>query len=158
MRSGNKIYSPVRQFAAKLLVTFLFLLLAAQAHAQDTLAAIAHEKGAPSSLSKNELKSVLLGERQRWSNGTKVVIALMKTNNELGETISRNVFNMKPDELNKHWLALVFQGKASAPNFFNSVSELESFVSQNPGAIGITNQPVSLPNIKTITVDRKETL
>lgn len=148
----------MRQYAARLLVAFLFLLLASKAQAQDNLAAIAHKDGAPSSLSYKELKSVLMGERQRWSNGTKVVIALMKTNNELGEATSKGVFNMNPDELNKYWLALVFQGKASAPNFFNTVSELESFISQNPGAIGITNQAANLPNIRTITVDRQKNM
>jgi hypothetical protein len=134
------------------------LTAAPQARAQDTLAAIAHQDGAPSALSFNELRSVLMGEKQRWGNGKKVVIALIKTNNTLGATICEVVFDMKPDELNKHWLSLVFQGKASAPYFFNSVAELEDFVSQNPGSIGITNQAVSTPNVRTITIDRKETI
>lgn len=143
---------------ARFLLLLLFLLTAPQARAQDTLAAIAHQNGAPAALSFNELQSVLMGEKQRWGNGTKVVIALIKTNNTLGATISKVVFDMKPDELNKHWLALVFQGKASAPYFFNSVDELEDFVSQNPGSIGITNKAVSSPNVRTLSIDRKETI
>lgn len=143
---------------ASFLVLLLVLLTAPQASAQDTLAAIAHQDGAPSALTFNELRSVLMGEKQRWGNGTKVVIALIKTNNTLGATICNVVFDMKPDELNKHWLSLVFQGKASAPYFFNSVAELEEFVSQNPGSIGITNHAVSTPNVRTIAIDRKETI
>lgn len=143
---------------ARFLVLLLILLTAPQARAQDTLTAIAHQNGAPAALSFNELQSVLLGEKQRWSNGTKVVIALIKTNNTLGATICKVVFEMKPDELNKHWLALVFQGKASAPYFFNSVAELEDFISQNPGSIGITNKAVSTPNVRTVTIDRKDTI
>jgi hypothetical protein len=143
---------------AKFLVVLLFLLAAPQVRAQDTLAAIANQNGAPTALSFKELRAVLMGEKQRWDNGTKVVIALIKTNNSLGETICKVVFNMKPDELNKYWLSLVFQGKASAPYFFNSVAELEDFISQNPGAIGITNKAVSSHNVRIITIDRKETI
>jgi hypothetical protein len=158
MENSRNLYKTFRQNMARFLTMLLFLLVAPQAHAQDTLAAIAHQNGAPPALSFNELRSVLMGEKQRWGNGTKVVIALIKTNNSLGETISKVVFDMKPDELNKHWLALVFQGKASAPYFFNSVAELEDFISQNPGSIGITNKASSSPNIRTVTIDSKETI
>jgi hypothetical protein len=62
---------------------------------------------------------------------------------------------MSGDELNRFWLALVFQGKASAPNFFNSMSELESFVAQTPGAIGIVKKESSNES-KLIPVDGKK--
>ena len=154
----ENIYKIIKDNMAGILVLLLILLTAPQARAQDTLAAIANQDGAPAALSFNELQSVLMGEKQRWSNGTKVVIALIKTNNTLGATICKVVFDMKPDELNKHWLALVFQGKASAPYFFNSVTELEEFVSHNPGSIGITNKAVSAPNVRRLIIDRKETI
>ncbi|KAA3440334.1 hypothetical protein [Rufibacter hautae] len=141
-----------------LVLACLLVLLALQAQAQQTLAVIAHQNGAPTTLSFKELRSVFRGEKQRWSNGTKVMIALIKTNNTLGETISEKVYAMKPDALNKYWLALVFQGRASAPYFFNSVPELQTFVSQNPGAIGIIDQPISTPEIRTVVVDGKRTL
>ena len=81
-----------------------------------------------------------MGEQQRWRNGTKITIALMKTNTSAGKTTSKKIYGMSGDELNRFWLALVFQGKAAAPNFFNSAAELENFVAQNPGAIGILDQ------------------
>ena len=98
------------------------------------------------------------GERQRWADKNKVVIALIKTNNPLGEAVSTKVFDMKPDELNKYWLALVFQGKASAPIFFHTVTELQNFVAQNLGAIGIIDQPVNTSEIKTVAVNGKISL
>ena len=48
-----------------------------------------------------------------------------------------------------------FQGKAAAPNFFNSASELENFVAQNPGAIGIVDQVAANDDVKTIQVEGK---
>ena len=141
-----------------LVVMCFFLLKFSPAQAQQSLYVIANQKGAPASLSSTELISVMKGERQRWADKNKVVIALIKTNNPLGEAISTKVFDMKPDELNKYWLALVFQGKASAPVFFHTVSELQNFVAQNLGAIGIIDQPVNTPEIKTVAVNGKKSL
>jgi hypothetical protein len=146
-----------KQIVLKLLVTGLFVVIATIAHSQS-LSVIANQKGSPSSLNWNELRSVFMGEKQRWSNGTKIIIALMKTNNPVGMTICKKVYDMRPDELNKYWLALVFQGKVSAPFFFNSASDLQNFVSQNPGSIGIIDQTVNTADVKTLAVDGKTAL
>ena len=92
-------------------------------------------------LKLTELKSIFKGEKQRWRNGNKITIALMKTNTPAGAYTCKKIYDMSGDEVKKFWLALVFQGKADAPEFFNSVAELESFVADNPGAIGIIDQP-----------------
>jgi hypothetical protein len=100
-----------------------------------------------------QLSSVMKGEKLRWPDGTKVSIALMKSNTPIGVNTSKKVYNMSSNELNKYWLALVFQGKADAPTFFNSEAELEEFISQTKGAIGIVNQPAA--SNKTIAIDGK---
>ncbi|HWJ92742.1 MAG TPA: hypothetical protein VNR87_16610 [Flavisolibacter sp.] len=134
-----------------------FLLIVGFAKAQDTpLSIVSHVKGAPQDLKLNALKSILKGERQRWADGTKITIALMKTNTPAGSAICRKIYNMSADELNKYWLALVFQGKGQAPVFFNSTAELEAFIAQTPGAIGVTTATGN--NTHTITVDGKKVL
>lgn len=125
--------------------------------AQDTpLTIISNNNGAPDQLQAGALKSILRGEKQRWPNGTKVVIALMKTNTPVGSSTVKKIYNMSADELNKYWLALVFQGKAAAPTFFNSTSELEAFVAQTPGAIGVTGSTGNM--VRSITVEGKKSL
>jgi ABC-type phosphate transport system substrate-binding protein len=118
-----------------------------------SLTVISNLKGAPSSLTFSELKSIFMGEQQRWQGGTKITIALMKTSTPAGKNTSLKVYGMSGNELNKFWLALVFQGKAGSPNFFNSASELENFVAQNPGAIGILDQVASDEAIKRVEVE-----
>jgi hypothetical protein len=124
--------------------------------AQEPLTVIGNSKGAPSEIKMGQLQSILKGEKQRWADGTKVVIALMKTNTPVGSATSKKILNMSGDQLNKYWLGLVFQGKADAPSFFNSISELENFVAQTPGAIGVAGQNAS--SGKVILVDGKKTL
>lgn len=157
MKSNTDIYMNFANRASKVVFGLLFIFLATKAHSQS-LAVIANPEGTPSELSFSDLKSVFMGERQRWSSGKKVLIALLKTRNKIGVDVCDKVFNMKPDEMNKYWLALVFQGKASAPYFFNSTADLQDFVADNPGAIGIIDDSVTSADIKTILVDGKKVL
>jgi hypothetical protein len=144
-------------YFAKPFFVVLFLFCAVTATCQvSSLTVIGNQKGAPSSLKFSELKSIFMGEQQRWRGGAKITIALMKTNTPAGKSTSQVLYGMSPDELNKFWLALVFQGKAAAPYFFNSAAELETFVAQNPGAIGILDQVDSNDQIKTIQVEGKK--
>ena len=142
----------------KYLMIILLILVAHLAKAQNVqLTVISNQKGAPAALNLSELKSVFLGEKQRWRNGTKVVIALMKPNTATGKIISSKLYNMSSDEVNKFWLALVFQGKADSPVSFESAEALENFVSNNPGAIGIVPDNESLPaNTQVTLIDGKK--
>lgn len=125
----------------KYLITILFVFLLLMVQAQNMpLVVIGNPTGAPSELSLTELKSILLGERQRWSNGKKILIALMKTNTTAGRYTCERVYEMSEDEVKKFWLAMVFQGRADPPSFFETATELQNFVATNPGAIGIVDQ------------------
>ena len=142
----------------KLCMAILFLSVTGVTAQSSTLTVISNQKGSPPSMKFSELKSIFMGEQQRWRSGTKITIALMKTNTPVGKNTSKVIYGMSGDELNKFWLALVFQGKAPAPNFFNSAVELGNFVAQNPGAIGIVDQLDANDEVKTIIVEGKRTL
>jgi len=136
------------------LIGCLFFAIAGKAQ-QNTLTAIGNVSGAPADMRQSELKAVLMGETQRWKNGKRIIIALMKTNTALGKTTSLKIYDMSGDELNKYWLSLVFQGKAQAPVFFTSVSDLQNFVAQNPGAIGIIDKPMASADVRAVMIDGK---
>lgn len=121
----------------------------------ETLTVICNQNGVPTEMKLSELKSVLKGERQRWNSGTKVKIALMKTSTSIGKNTAQVIYNMSGDALLKFWLGQTYQGNAHAPKFFNTTSELESFVAENPGAIGIIDQAVANNDIKIIAIDGK---
>ena len=142
--------------ALKIFLVLIFLSMVLVAKSQEgALTVISNQRGAPAILKYSELRSILMGEKQRWRNGSKIVIALMKTNTATGKITSQKIYDMSADELNKFWLALVFQGKAPAPAFFNTAAELQNFVSQNPGAIGIVDHLSHSDNLRTIIIDGK---
>ena len=126
--------------------------------AQDAgLLVIGNNESVPSELNRNQLSSVLRGEQQRWKDGTKVVIALMDPDTPTGRNTCTRVYNMSGDELKKYFLSLVFQGKARAPNFFDTSKELEAFVAKTPGAVGVLNQSTD-GSVKTVLIDGSKLL
>lgn len=126
--------------------------------AQDSgLVVIGNSEDVPSEMDRRQLISVLRGEQQRWKDGGKVVLALMEPETPIGRNVCTRVYNMSGNELQKYFLLLVFQGKARAPNYFDSASELETFVAKTPGAIGVVSQKTN-NLVKVILVDGNNSL
>jgi ABC-type phosphate transport system substrate-binding protein len=151
----------MKKIVKNLLLSFILIasiisLSSATSADEPNIMVIANEKGAPSTLTMKELKSIFQGEKQRWNDGTKISIAFMKSSTPVGSATSKKVLKMSGDQLNKFWLALVFQGKAKAPFFYGSASEVESFVSQNAGAIGVVEAGYQVKGVKVISIDGKK--
>jgi hypothetical protein len=144
--------SGYKKYFSVLLLVYMGIIANGQ---QTSLTVISNSKGAPTEMKMAELKSVLQGEKQRWSDGTKVSIVLMKTTTPVGISTCQKIYNMSGDEVKRFWLKLSFAGKADAPIFCNSIAELESIVSQNPGAIGILDNASAASGNKTIMIDGK---
>ncbi len=120
------------------IVFILGLLVSYQNVAQDIeLTVIGNSESVPEELNMEQLVSIMKGEKLRWEDGSAIKIALMKTSTPIGIGTCKKIYRMSGNELNKYFLALVFQGKVKAPTFFNSTSELEDYVAQTPGAIGV---------------------
>lgn len=103
------------------------------------LAVIVNAKGAPGEIVMSKLKVILKGEQQRWKDGTKITLAFMKTSTGIGDDMAKRVFGMTAKELNKYFLAQVFQGKMSSPQFFDSEEELLKYIKNNEGTIGVAS-------------------
>jgi ABC-type phosphate transport system substrate-binding protein len=146
------------QFPVKFSLICMVMLSSISSVAQDNnLVVIGNQSGVPAEIKMNELKAVFRGERQRWSDGTKVVIAMIKTTTPLGNAISEKIYSMNGDEVRGFWAGISFAGKFDPPNVFNTESEVEVFVSQNPGAIAILDRITATPDVKTILVSGKKT-
>lgn len=146
-------------FAVKCSLICMVMLYSSTSEAQDNnnLVAIGNQSGVPADIKLNELKAVFRGERQRWSDGTKVVIAMIKTTTPLGNAISEKIYSMNGDEVRGFWAGISFAGKFDPPNVFNTEAEVETFVSQNPGAIAILDRVTPTPDTKTVLVSGKKT-
>ena len=147
----------IRCITGKSLLLGLLLSFGLMAKSQDgTLTVIGNSKGVPSEMKMSELKSVFMAEKQRWNDGTKVIIAMIKSTTPLGKVVSNRIYSMSGDEVRGFWAGISFAGKFESPVTFNTVSELETYVSQNPGTIAILDKPTGSAEIKTILIDGKK--
>ena len=138
-----------------IMTAFVGLMVSWTGLAQEgDLVIVGNSESVPAEMDMGQLKSILRGEKLRWKDGAQVVIALMKTSTPIGSNTSRKLYDMTVNELNKYFLALVFQGKLKAPAFFNSSDELEAYVAQTPGAIGVL-QKANDEVLRIIVVDGK---
>ncbi len=134
----------------------LVLAIGLTARAQDTtITVISNPKGAPSSMRMAELKSVFKGERQRWSDGTKVTIVMMKTTTPIGRNTCSKIYEMSSEAVKRFLVGLQFAGKGDPPVVFNSIQDLEDYVADNPGAIGVTGKFSVGSNIKVVSINGK---
>lgn len=144
--------SDYRKYISIVLLLFAGVVANGQ---ETTLMAISNSKGAPATMKISELKSVFMGEKQRWKDGTKVSIVLMRTNTSIGKATCRKIYNMSADKVREFWLRLTFGGKSDGPIYCNSLEDLENTVAQTPGAIGIIDKVSSGTSVKIIVVDGK---
>ena len=120
------------------------------------LAVIVNAKSAPPEIVMSKLKVILKGEQQRWKDGTKITLAFMKTSTGVGDDMAKRIFGMTAKELNKYFLAQVFQGKMSSPQFFDSEEDLVKYIKNNEGAIGVASFKNASGTI--ISVDGKKSI
>jgi F0F1-type ATP synthase beta subunit len=141
-----------------MIVVFTWLSCLSSVQAQDvSLSIVGNLESVPDEMNMSLLKSVLMGEKQRWDDGRSIKIALMKTNTPVGKSTCDKIYDMTGNELNKYFLALVFQGKVKAPTFFNSIDELERYIAQTPGAIGVSQQ-TKADQVKIIIIEGKNAI
>ena len=139
-------------------VILLWSAMSGQKPPSDTaLAVIANNSLSVNEMSMKDLQACLLGEKVRWSNKGRVMLALMKSNTLVGKRAAKNVLDKSSTELDKFYLTMVFQGKITSPKTFNNEDELILYVAETPGAIGIINyRQTSI--VKFIKIDGKVTL
>ena len=124
---------------------------------EGRLAVVANESGAPEALTIRELKAVFKGEKQRWSDRTKITLALTKPSISSGEQIIRKLYGMDRDAWNKYWLIQVFRGRTNPPKYFETEELLQSFVSRTPGSIGIVRSQVAGGAMRRVLVEGQQT-
>lgn len=135
-------------------VCFMLSFSTSQVHAQ--LAVVGNAKGVTSALSMAELKAIFKAEKQRWSDGTKIIVALMEPSTPTGGKIADKIYNATGNDVKKQWLALVFQGKTAPPRYFSSEDALKEFVKNTDGAIGIISVEASENVAKLVQIDGKK--
>ena len=121
------------------LLTALVLPLAAlpaQTTAYAGLEVVGNEHGV-SELTVAEVRSIFRGDRALWSTGHAVTVVLPSGRSPYADEFSEGVLGMTRESMQRYWLGLVFQGRASPPVHLATASEIIAYVERTPGAIAV---------------------
>ena len=97
-------------------------------------------------LKAQEARNIFRANTTTWPNKLAVTIALPSPKSVTSEPVARLIYGTRSSSVQKFWLSLVFQGRATPPNFFDSDQELIQFVQRTPGAIGVISASTPVPN------------
>ncbi len=144
-----------------IIITFLLLaggfIFPRLGHTQTTwseLTVIGNKIG-QTEMKAQQARNVFRAQTTTWSNKTTITIALPSPKSGTAEPVARLIYGTKVTTMQKFWLSLVFQGRASPPNFFDSDQELIQFVQKTPGAIGVVSENAPIPsNVSVITIQQ----
>ena len=90
------------------------------------------------SLTFKALEDILYGETLTWKSGERISIAFHNSDNPKLQKTANLFFEGSTLTLKKHWLSLIFQGRADIPPvFLNTDKDIMEFVKTNKGAIAI---------------------
>lgn len=132
---------------------FFFLLLAAlsfsAAHAQEAVF-IVHPSVTETSLTADDVKNVLLGNKTKWGSGNLKLVVL--TEGAVHQKIIQTYTQRSTDQFDKYWKKQVFSGKGIAPTTAKTDAEVVEYVSKNPGAFGYVGLESPRLGTKEVTV------
>ena len=124
----------------------------AQQLSLDGLMLIGNKTGL-TSINRKQMDGIFRGTQSIWKSKEQVIVVMPSSKAEFAEQFAASVLQMSHSALQKYWLALVFQGRANAPVFLNSSSEIIEYVKKNPGAIAVVKAAErDIPAGMTITI------
>ena len=112
-----------------------FLFGALSVSSQDPIV-IANSTGADE-WQTEQIQDIFIGERSFWDNDKPVTVVLPFNKTESFEKTANWALDSDGFDYQKHWLSLVFQGRANAPVFVANEIEIIRYVTSHEGAVGI---------------------
>jgi hypothetical protein len=140
-----------------ILIPPLALLAASWAcYAADAtdLAVVVHKSTTLATIPSADLRLMILGERPKWPDGTKVTAVETPADSPETVLLWKAVFKMSDAVLKRYYMYATFTGKEIAPpKDFPSAAALKQFVARTPGAIGCILASEVDSTIKVLKVD-----
>lgn len=119
--------------------------------AQGDIMIIANKDVPVSTLSKNEIRSIFLGEKVKWSNNQKIIFVILKS--DVHNAFLKEYVGNTASQYRNYWRKMVFTGKSKSPKSFNNMDKLIRYIANTSGAIGyIPSQAYQEERVKTISV------
>lgn len=138
IKKVNSKYKWLMDF--KRLITGMFFtgfLISLQAQEKSNYYVICNKQN-NATLNEKMLKEILYGEVAYWPSGEIINLVLYKSTSPESKKFAESFFGGSVINVQKHWLSLVFQGRAAQPPlFFETTSEIINYVETSQNAIAV---------------------
>ena len=134
--------------------------LDAPAGVPASFAVVVHSSNPTANLKHEDLQSYFLGDRRRWPNGSKVVLAMRDSDSSAFQYMLARILNMTPSEYRRHLVSLEYKGDAPIlMKVLNTDSAACKFVFNVPGAMALVESSAlaspECSQVRVLRVDGK---
>ena len=105
-------------------------------------------------LSRSELRQIFTGQRQYWSDGTKITVFVLQDRDELHKRFCRDILQMFPYQLSRLWDQITYSGQGLTPVRVTSYQALIDALENTTGAIGYVER-TDIVKLRRVEVDLK---
>jgi len=110
---------------------------------------IASPDVAVASVSKEDAKNILLGNKIKWDSGVVIKLAILSGGAAHDKVISE-ITARTSDQFDKYWKKQVFTGKGVMPEVMADDAAMVAFVAKNPGSFGYVSAGAKTDGVKTL--------
>jgi ABC-type phosphate transport system substrate-binding protein len=128
---------------------FQLMVFPSLSEAQDVLV-IANKDVPVDALSRNEIKSIFLGEKIKWNNDSKITFVILKT--EVHDLFLKEYLGNTAAQYLNYWKKMVFTGKSKSPKSFSDTEKLIDYIAETGGAVGYLPASAYNDKVKIISV------
>lgn len=108
-------------------------------------------------LTPSQLRLIFAGRTQFWPNGTRIRVFILQPESAIHKQFCANVLNLFPYQLERIWQRITYSGQGNAPTVITSHEALLVALSNAPGAIGYSQEPLhETLKVKLIPLEVKQ--
>lgn len=134
-------------------ILILMIAFAACALSQG-FSVVVHKDNPATSISKSQLRKMMMGETPAWPGGAKVVILMGPAGDAARGAALKNICGMGESDYSKHTLQASFGGGGKSPvKTLPSTAAVRQVVALSPGGLGIVEGSQGGPGLKVLAID-----
>jgi len=113
---------------------------------------IVNKNVSANSLSRNDVRSIFLGEKSRWDDGKTVRFVVLEEG-AVHRAFLQDVVGKTTQQFLNYWRKKIFNGESLAPKSVVNAQEAVRFVTTNAGAIGYVSDDYVTNSVKVISIE-----
>ena len=143
-----------RRFRVVLSLFLLMHLGAFAAGTPDQVAIVVRPDVPVDNLSFNDIKKLLLGDRQFWNPSLRVTLLISAPGSRERDVVLKTIYQMSEAQFRQYWIAKVFRAEsASGPRVVYSNDMAEELAMQIPGAVALVAAGPVTPGLKVLKIN-----